>query len=108
MLGMQPACGQLGNQRFNTTFSDLGNVGQAPRAPRRVIGYRGRIHQYETLNALQLPSNNLEGEIAAERESNQREARWRLCEQLLRHPSQRIMVAEGEHGALVVGLERGD
>src|SRR6266576_4032732 len=106
--GRQPACRQLGNKRFYATFSYLGNVGQAPGAPRRVIGYRGRVYQYETLKTLQLLSHDLEGEIATERESNQREARGRLGEQLLRHRSQRIMVAEGKRAALVVGLERSD
>src|SRR5439155_10904351 len=105
---MQPSGRQLGNQRLDTAFSHLGDVGVATCAPRRVIGYRGRVHQYQTLEALQLPSNELERDIATERETDQREARRRICEQLFGHSSQRIVVAEGEHLALVVGLKRGD
>jgi hypothetical protein len=106
--GMQPACGQLGNQRFDATFSYLGNVDQAPRAPRRMIGYRGRIHQYQTLEALQLSSNDLEGEIAAKRETNQGKARRHVREQLLGHPSQRIVFAKSKYAALIVSLDRGN
>src|SRR5437762_1561200 len=105
---MKPACGQLGYQRLDAAFSYLGDVGQATRAPRGVIGCRARIHQYQTLETRQLASNDLEREITTERETNQRKARGHLCQQLLRHPSQRIVVAEGKHGAVVVGLERGD
>ena len=105
---MQPACRQLGNQRLDTAFSHLGDIGVAACTPRWVIGYRCRIDQYQTLKALQLPSNDLEGEIAAEREPDQREVRGRICEQHFRHPSQRIVVAECKHRAPVVSLERGD
>src|ERR1700686_2269186 len=108
MRWMQPSCGQLGNQRLDTAFSHFGDVGETACAARWVIGYRPRIHQYQTLEALQLPSNDLEGEIATERETYQREARRRICEQLFRHGPQRIVVAESEHSAFVVGLERGN
>jgi hypothetical protein len=55
---------------------------------------------------MQLAANDLEGDIAAERQADQREARRRPREQGLGHRGQRILLAKHEDAAVVRRVQR--
>src|SRR5262245_21006114 len=73
-----PARRQFGNQCIETTGLYLRDVGK-PTLPQSLrVGNRACIEQHQPLDALTLPAEYLEREVAAERQTDQREPRRRM------------------------------
>jgi hypothetical protein len=72
------------------------------------VGGRRRVEQDEPVDALRRAPHHLEGDVAAEREADQREAMGRRREQRVGHGADRVVRAEDEDVAVVALVERVD
>lgn len=105
---VHPARRQLRDQGIDPPGLHLRNVGEATLPHSLCIGNGTRIEQHEPFDALELPSDYLEREIAAQRQAYQREPRRRTGKQLDGHPAERGVLAKRKHVAVIQLTQRID